>query len=230
MVEIYRRKPKANSKELDENKESGKMKKHGRVSVAKLKTMFKRSGYDGLFSCYATFPPNTYFKDQEEGEEVVLFLRQHVIVMVPWVAMVLLALSIPSAFKLFPPFAGLPGGYQFVIVIMWYLFVFGYALARFMGWFFNIYILTDERIVDIDFINILYRKVSTAKIEDVQDVNVESSGAFQTFFDFGSIRIQTAAEVPEFEFVNIPKPDKVGVIINQMVDQEEQEKIEGRVK
>lgn len=201
-----------------------------RVSVKQIKKLLAKSGSDGLFTCYATFPPNTHFESQEHGEEVVLFLRQHLIVNLPWVLIVVLALSIPSIFTFFPPFAGLPANYQFVIVVMWYLFVSGYTLAKLMGWFFNIYLLTDERIVDIDFVNVLYRKVSTAKIDEIQDVSIHASGTFQTLFNYGSIFIQTAAEVPEFDFVNIPKPDKVGTVINQMIDLEEQEKIEGRVK
>jgi hypothetical protein len=99
-----------------------------------------------------------------------------------------------------------------------------------MGWFFNIYILTDERIVDVDFKNIFFRRISTAKIEEIQDVNIQSSGSFETFFGYGSLFIQTAAEVSEFDFLYVPNPDKVGKILNQLIDLEEQEKIEGRVK
>lgn len=201
-----------------------------RVSVKQLRKMLGSTGAGGLFTCYATFPPSTHFDSQEEGEEVVLFLRQHLIVNVPWVLLVLLALSIPSSFAFFPFFASLPSAYQLVLTLMWYLFVTGFAVAKLMGWFFNIYILTDERIVDIDFVNILFRRISVAKLDEVQDVNVVASGAFQTFFNFGNVFIQTAAEVTQFEFMNIPNPDKVGTIINQMIDHEEQEKIEGRVK
>ena len=204
--------------------------KHERVSVRQLKELLKKTGSDGLFSAYATFPPNTYFETQEDGEEVVLFLRQHPIVNVPWIILVILALTIPSVFIFFPPYTALPAGFQYVVSLMWYLFVTGFALSKFMSWFFNIYIVTDERIVDIDFVNILYRKVSTAKITEIQDVNVIASGAFETFFNYGSITIQTAAEIPEFEFMKIPKPDRVGVILNQMIDMEEQEELEGRVK
>ena len=204
--------------------------KKERLSVAQLRTLLKQTGTSGLFTCYATFPPNTHFESQEPDEAVVLFLRQHLIVNLPWVLLAIFLLTIPSIFAFFPPFTALSASYQFVLVLMWYLFLSGYALAKLMGWFFNIYILTDERIVDIDFVNVLFRKVSTAKIDEIQDVNVEASGAFQTFFNYGGVFIQTAATVPEFDFVNIPHPDKVAEIIHQMIDMEEQEKIEGRVK
>ena len=209
---------------------SGKPVRSERLSVKQLKSLLKKTGSDGLFTCYATFPPDTYLETQEEGEEVVLFLRQHWIVNIGWMLMSVLALTIPSIFSFFPPYAMLSASYQFVIVMTWYLFVTGYMMVKLMGWFFNIYILTDERIVDIDFMNVLARKVSVAKIEEIQDVSVVSRGALQTFLNYGSVFIQTAAEVPEFDFVNIPYADKVGTIINQMIDQEEQESMEGRIK
>lgn len=201
-----------------------------RLSVKQLKAMLGTTSPGGLFTCYATFPPSTHFDSQEPGEEVVLFLRQHLIVNVPWVLLVLLALSLPAAFPFFPFFGALPATFQLILTLMWYLFVTGFALSHVMSWFFNIYILTDERIVDIDFVNILYRRISIAKLDEVQDVNVIASGAFETFFNYGSVFIQTAAEVTQFEFLNVPYPDRVATIINQMIDHEEQEQIEGRIK
>ncbi len=204
--------------------------KKERLSVTQIKEIVGKRGHESLFTSFSTFPTRICFETQEDDEAVVLFLRQHPIVMVPWLLLSLFMLTLPSVFIFFPPFAALPVSYQFVISLGWYLFVFGYALAKFMGWFFNIYIVTDERIVDVDFVNIFFRKISTAKIDEIQDVNVTSSGSLETLLGYGSVFIQTSAAVPEFEFVAIPKPDEVGKILNQMIDQEEQEKIEGRVK
>jgi uncharacterized membrane protein YdbT with pleckstrin-like domain len=187
-------------------------------------------GSDNLLTSFASFPNKMSFETQDEEEEVILFLRQHPIVNIKWIMIAVLMLTLPSVFSFFPPYANLPTNFQFVMTMGWYMFVFGYTLAKFMGWFFNIYILTDERVVDIDFQNIFFRKISTAKIEEIQDVNIQSSGAFETFFGYGSVFIQTAAEVSQFEFMYVPNPDRVGKIINQMIDQEEQERLEGRVK
>ena len=167
---------------------------------------------------------------RSDEEEVILFLRQHPIVMLPWLILSVFMFTLPSIFSFFPPYAALPVTYQFVMSLIWYLFVFGFSLSKFMSWFFNIYIVTDERVVDVDFVNILFRKISIAKIDEIQDVNITASGAFETFFGYGNVFIQTAAEISEFDFLAIPKPDQVGKILNQLIDQEEQEKIEGRVK
>jgi membrane protein YdbS with pleckstrin-like domain len=201
-----------------------------RLSLTQIRKLVGKEGSDSLFSSYATFPAKVCFETQDDDEAVILFLRQHLIVNIPWVILSIFFLTLPSVFIFFPPFANLPTTYQFVVPLLWYLFVFGYSLSQFMGWFFNIYIVTDERIVDVDFINIFFRKISTAKIDEIQDVNVQASGAIETFFGYGSLFIQTSSAVPEFEFVAIPHPDRVGKILNQLIDHEEQEKIEGRVK
>lgn len=213
----------------DRKKEEKKNMTH-RKSVVQIKAMIEKLGVDSLFTSYATFPTKVCFQTQEDEEAIVLFMRQHFLVNLPWIVLAMFMFTLPSVFIFFPPYAALPSGLQFVVALGWYLFVFGYSLAKFMGWFFNIYILTDERIVDVDFKNIFFRKISTAKIEEIQDVNVQTSGSFETLFGYGSVFIQTSAEVPEFEFVAIPHPDKVGKILNQLIDHEEQEKIEGRVK
>ena len=201
-----------------------------RKSVTQMRELIGNRGNDSLLTSFSTFPAQVCFETQDDEEAVILFLRQHPVVMVPWIVVAIFMATLPSIFSFFPPFAALPSTYQFVISIMWYLFVFGFSLSKFMSWFFNIYIVTDERIVDVDFVNILYRKISVAKIDEIQDVSIASNGAFETFFGFGNVFIQTAAEVSEFDFMAIPKPDQVGKIINQLIDQEEQEKIEGRVK
>ncbi len=211
-------------------KKNDMTKKNVRRSVIQIQEMIGKLGSEGLFTSFTTFPTHICFDTQEDEEAIVLFMRQHFIVNLPWIVLALFMLTLPSVFIFFPPYTSLSTGLQFVVSIGWYLFVVGYALAKFMGWFFNIYILTDERVVDVDFKNIFFRKISFAKIEEIQDVNVQSSGAFETFFGYGSLFIQTSAEVPEFEFVAIPNPDKVAKILNQLIDHEEQEKLEGRVK
>lgn len=221
MAEIYKTKEKVKEVVLQVKE---------RLSVAALRKSIGKIGNDHLFTSFTSFPSKVCFETQDDEEQVILFLRQHPIVNFKWVIVAIFMLVLPSIFGFFPPYASLPANYQFVIVIGWYMFVYGYVLAKTMGWFFNIYIITDERIVDVDFQNIFFRKVSTAKIDEIQDVNIQSSGAFETFFGYGSVFIQTAAEVSQFEFLYVPNPDKVGKIINQMIDMEEQEKIEGRVK
>ena len=55
-------------------------------------------------------------------------------------------------------------------------------------------------------------------------------GVIRTVFNYGDVYIQTAAEVPAFEFLAVPKPDRVAGILQELRMEEEQEKLEGRVR
>jgi len=50
-----------------------------------------------------------------------------------------------------------------------------------------------------------------------------------TVVDYGTVYIQTAGEKTEIEFENVPQPAKVAAILNELLLEEEREKIEGRV-
>jgi hypothetical protein len=201
-----------------------------RKSMEKIRKVIAKIGREDFFTQFVTFPKAIAFEQQEKGEEVVLFLRQHIIVNLPWMILVVIALAVSSVFEFFPPYAAMPLNYQIVVSLVWYLLTFGYALGNMMAWFFNIYILTDERVVDVDFIHLLKKRISVTKIDTIQDVTATVAGAAGTIFHYGNIRIQTAAQRPEFEFANVPHPDKIAAIIHELIDQEEQEKLEGRVK
>ena len=51
----------------------------------------------------------------------------------------------------------------------------------------------------------------------------------RSVFDFGTVQIQTAAEKTMFEFEDVPHPAQVTKLINELMLEEEREKIEGRV-
>jgi len=201
-----------------------------RRSVKQLRQVIKPLGKNSFLASFVTFPNQICFETQEDGETVVLFLRQHPVVNLGWLTLVLFLSVLPLFFTFFPPYATLPPRFQLIITLSWYLLLVGFSLAKLMSWFFNIFILTDERIIDVDFLNLFSRVISDAKIDHIQDINSEMSGVWQTFFNFGTVFIQTAGETPQFIFENIPQPDKVVEIINHLIDLEEQEKLEGRVK
>src|SRR3989344_4281025 len=102
----------------------------------------------------------------------------------------------PSKKKLWGAFVVKPGKLRFVMMggVVWYLVLAGYILQSFIGWFFNVFIVTDERIIDIDFYSLIYKEISDTKIERIQDVTVTQGGVVRALFNFGTVYIQTAGE------------------------------------
>jgi len=124
----------------------------------------------------------------------------------------------------------IPSGYRLIITLAWYLLTFAFSLEKFLSWFFNVNIITDERIVDIDFPSILYKDISETKIDQIQDVSIKVGGFIRSLFNFGDVLIQTAGAVPEIHFSAVPNPEQVSKILNELILEEEQEKLDGRVR
>jgi hypothetical protein len=176
-------------------------------------------------------PKNLTFETQEAQEKVLLLLRRHLITNVPWIAgAVLMSLAPALARVILPAVDLVPLRFQLVLTLMWYLLTAGLVLERFLSWYFNVYIVTDERIVDIDFYSLIYREISDTKIERIQDVTVVQGGVVRALFNFGTVNIQTAGERREFDFEDVPKPQVVAKFLNEMTLEEEKERIEGRVR
>jgi hypothetical protein len=174
-------------------------------------------------TCFAVNPSGVRFETQQDDEEVILFLRQHVAFTIPWVVLSVILFASPVV--LFPfvlgnirlPFS-IPASYIMTGTLFWYLATVGFALMNFLRWYFNIYIVTNERVVDIDFLHLLYKEFSEARLEDVQDINYKAGGIFAAFFNFGDVAIQTAGSLPNFEFDGVPKPDHVVQTISELAE------------
>ena len=181
-------------------------------------------------SSYCKYPANVKFAGTDEQEKIILLLRKHWLTNVRWILMGIVLTLVPIPFVYFPVLNFLPERFLVVTVLFWYLVTSAFVLEKFLSWFFNVYIVTDERVFDVDFYNLVDRDISDANIEDIQDVTSSIRGAIRTSFDYGDIFIQTSAEVPELDFEAVPHPDEVAKILRDLRVEEEQEKLEGRVR
>jgi uncharacterized membrane protein YdbT with pleckstrin-like domain len=181
------------------------------------------------FKSFMPKPFAMHFDTQSTEEHILLLLRRHPITQLPWIITAVIFAFLPLFLTTLPIISSLPGNYVFAAVVGWYLLLTGFILESFLSWFFNVYIITDERIIDVDFLSLIYKNVSSAKIDNIEDVTARSGGALQSIFHFGTVFIQTAGQKREFEFEDVPQPEKVTRLLNELILEEEREKIEGRV-
>ncbi len=160
------------------------------------------------------------FQEKDSDEEILLVARQHWVNNVGWIVISVLMLFVPSLLKIVPLLSSFPPSYQFMAVLFWYLITFAYAFEKFLSWYFNVYIITTRRVVDIDFNNLLVKRYSDAEIGMIQDVTSEIIGAIPTVFNYGNILIQTASEVNQLIFEHIPNPEKIIKLLQELRDQE----------
>lgn len=170
----------------------------------------------GTLSAYTTHPDNIHFENQERGEEIELFLRMHPVTNVPWIILAVLMIFAPLVLRVFPFLNFLPPRFGLVTLLIWYLLTSAFILESLLRWLFNIYIVTNRRIVDIDFHNLIYKEVSDTDLDRVQDVTYRMGGVVRTLFNYGDVLIQTAGAAPNFEFGAVPNPDEVAKTLQEL--------------
>lgn len=188
----------------------------------------KTSRINQALSACLFMPEGIRFETQDAHETIFLLLRKHWITNIVWVMISILLLVSPLF--IFPAVilsGNLPqqlsGNLLTVLILSWYLLTFSYILVNFLLWYFTVSIITDERVVDIDFINILNKKFAETRITRIEDVTMRTGGFIKTFFDYGDVYVQTAAKDAVFQFEAVPKPDQVVRVINHLMGKEEEE-------
>jgi len=157
--------------------------------------------------------PVVKFETYEPGETVILLLRAHPFTQIKWVLNALIFLIF---LLIMNPFLKnfLTGSQLFILNIFCFAFILSYLWASFLNWYFNVGILTNKRIIDIDFSGILYKEVTAARLDKIEDITIKSGGYFEALFDYGIVFIQTAGMEANIEFHNIPKPSEAVKTIN----------------
>jgi hypothetical protein len=158
------------------------------------------------------------FSERDDDEEILVVARQHWFTNVRWILATFVLILLPSLFRFVPNVISIPLNYQFIGYLFLYLLTFAYAFEKFLSWYFNVYIITSQRVIDIDFNNLLTKKYSEAGLEQIQDVTSEVIGALPTMFNYGNILIQTASEVNELVFERVPDPEKLIKVLQELRD------------
>ncbi len=161
------------------------------------------------FSATLVNPHVFDFEERDSDEKVILVARPHWFTNVSWIITAIALVIAPSLLKFVPLVNGIPAKFQMLGIMAWYLVTFAFAFEKFLSWYFDVYIITNERVIDINFNNLLDKKFSEAKLTMIQDITSKVSGVGQTMFNYGTVFIQTAAEVPEIDFEMVPNPEKI---------------------
>ena len=97
---------------------------------------------------------------------------------------------------------------------LWALICWQILFARWTDYYYDVWIITNWRIIDIDQQGLFKR--NTASILDlshIQDVSTELTGVIGNILNFGYIEVQTAGSKNEFFFDDVGNPTKVERLI-----------------
>ncbi len=174
-----------------------------------------------LFSTLSVKPRGVNFANQDPNEDVILFFRADFITNAFWIFATIFLLFVPIIFAILAPMVNLSLSMlnpqaNLVILYFYYLLVFSYAFISFMYWFYNVGMVTNKHIIGVQFSDVTYKNISTTPLQEVADIDFTQQGFSQTFFDYGTVSIQTEGINPKIDLVKIPQPGKVTDIILQI--------------
>ena len=175
-----------------------------------------------LFSAFKKDPEGVDFSDKDEQEKIILFIRRSFITNIRWIffgsVLLIVPVFIALGLRFFPnPLPFLPNKFYLLLIAFYYLVVATYWFINFISWYFNISLVTDRRVIDIDFSSLVYKDVAATKISLVQDVSFSQIGAIRTFFDYGDVLVQTAGTLDNFIFESAPQPENIVHITEDLI-------------
>ncbi|PIQ72862.1 hypothetical protein COY13_01130 [Candidatus Roizmanbacteria bacterium CG_4_10_14_0_2_um_filter_36_35] len=168
-----------------------------------------------VFFSYLIYP-KIKFETYESGEKVFLLLRAHPITQLSWIVNSIIIFIIFFGVNfVIPSFLSL--NQIFVLNCFGLVFILSFIWISFLNWYFNVGIITNRRVIDVDFHGILYKELTIARLNKIEDITVKSGGYFASLFDYGTVFVQTAGTEANVEFIDIPFPSQVVQNINQLL-------------
>ncbi len=163
-------------------------------------------------------------------ESIFVFERPYFLAFLPWLA-IGLALILAGIIFIVLILASFPGlladpfsnNIFVIITTAYFLLLVPFLTVAFIDFYYDIYIVTDRRLIDIDQHNLFSRHISELTLEEVQDVTSTNNGILKSIFDFGDVTIETSGATPErFEFNNVLHPREIATIILDLSEQSKQ--------
>ena len=161
-----------------------------------------------------------------ENEEVLIFLRRHWFVMFINALFFVFLMALPFVIFWLTPqaLANYIAGtaWQGILIMFfggYYMLMWLFFFAALVDYYLDVWIVTNERIIDIQQIALFRHVVAEQRIVRVQDVTSSVQGIIPTFLNFGDVNIQTAGEMERFSFQQVPNPEGVKKIIFQAYEE-----------
>jgi len=155
---------------------------------------------------------NYEFKDKKRDEDIILVIRRHWLTFIfqfmPIIVGIVVVISAYYfAIEFIPEITTGQGEdillfvVSLIAMILWLV-----AFVFWIDYYFDVWIITDRRIIDIEQMGLFKRNVSELEHSKVQDVTTEIHGILPTLLKYGFVYVQTAGKKTRFIFKQVPKP------------------------
>jgi len=166
--------------------------------------------------------------NRQKDEKLILFLRRHPAILAgKWLLFILLGLIPlgiyffliyfqPQILRNIIAYAGL-----LLFASVYYIYILLFFFSAFIDFYLDVWIVTDQRIINIEQKGLFNRVIAEHSLDKIQDVSGEQKGLFQTLFSYGNVHIQTAGEVQRFIFFQVKNPFEIIRVLNNLLQKRE---------
>lgn len=103
------------------------------------------------------------------------------------------------------------------MVVFWMLFLV-FLYIEWLNHELDMFVISNNRIIGLDQVSFLNRKISECNLWQVQEVNASTKWLLANIFDFGTVTIQTAWNISNFEMTYVPNAIQTSRKILNSVD------------
>ncbi|MDA1316727.1 MAG: hypothetical protein O3B87_01735 [bacterium] len=169
-------------------------------------------------------PPHTHvrFATQHKDEEVLLVVRRVLITQFPWVINTIIFSLLALFLNIFLQDI-LTTNQLIVLDLFSFFFIFSYAWVNYLLWYFTIGLVTNERIIDLDFYHLVYKEFSATTIRKVSDITTKVGGFLGSIFNYGNVYVKTQGFQQDIEFEDVRHPQDVVKLINSLMKRNHRE-------
>ena len=158
----------------------------------------------------------SYLIKQKSYEKVKYIARRHVFTFIPQIILFVILGIMPFGIyfmvkSMFPALLDTPQMYTLGILLgsIYYLCILLFFFTSFVDFYLDIWIVTNDRIIDIEQFGLFSRTISELELFRIQDITTNVHGIFPTIFKYGDITVQTASTNVSVVFRSVPNPDKI---------------------
>jgi len=156
----------------------------------------------------------------EEGEIVLTKVHRHWLFIAGRIALLLLFLAAP--FVLVPllerldilTVAAIRGGAALALWALWALVGWAVFWQFWTTYYMDIWVVTNRRIIDIDYQRLFDRNIAMLRLDRVQDVTTHVTGVVGTLLRYGAVVVQTAGSDKQFVIDQIADPERLRDVIS----------------
>lgn len=150
-----------------------------------------------------------YF-EQQKGEEIIEVIRKSLWMLAP-ILIKAFSLLIPAIYIL------LYYDISFLTIgsLGWLVFIFAYIFYNWLIWYYDVYILTTTRVIEIKQGSLFSREVNELNLDKIQDVSYSVDGFHSSFLGFGTVAVYSSGTL-RINLRNISGPKETQQMILEL--------------